>query len=162
MKIAITDANIFIDLIYLELHGELFALGVEIHSTLEVYDELNQIQQAALAKFVQESKLTLHLRGEDGPPDNIQKQKGLSESDKLVLHLAIKLDAFVLTGDGLLRKISKGNKIEIHGIFWLFDRFIEKKLITKKRACQCLSDLIGYNKRLPQEECDKRLAEWAS
>lgn len=39
MKLAVTDANIFIDLIKLQLLDYLFQLGVEIYSTREIIDE---------------------------------------------------------------------------------------------------------------------------
>ena len=38
MKIVVTDANIFIDLIFLKLHGHLFLLDLEVHTTVEVFD----------------------------------------------------------------------------------------------------------------------------
>lgn len=160
MKIAITDANVFIDLIYVDFHSHLFALDFEIHTSLEVYDELNESQQIALRKFIGHKKLAIHNGFEISPVKEIQSIKGLSESDKTVLHLAIQLNAFVLTGDSLIRKISGVQKIEVHGMFWLFDIFLEKNLITKKHACQQLRSLMSYNKRLPLDECEKRLALW--
>lgn len=46
MKIAVTDANIFIDLIEIEIFHFLFELGLEIHTTKAVYDQLIPEQQA--------------------------------------------------------------------------------------------------------------------
>ena len=131
-----------------------------MHTTVEVFDELNDDQQGSLFKYVKKNNLSLHARDGEDFPDNIQSKKGLSETDKSVLHLALKIKGFILTGDGFLRKISDGNKLEVHGIFWLLDKFVEEKHITKKKACQCITDLMGYNKRLPQVECDKRLEDW--
>ena len=96
MKIAITDANIFIDLIYVRLHDKLFALDLEIHTTNEVFDELNEKQKGVLEKFVKNNKLALHPGSELTKIESIQSRKGLSESDKSVLHLAIHLQAFNL------------------------------------------------------------------
>jgi predicted nucleic acid-binding protein len=160
MKIAITDANIFIDLIYIKLHEELFALDLEIHTTFEVFEELNENQKSVLDKFVKRTKLTLHKGDQFVKIESIQSRKSLSESDKSVLHLAIHLQAFVLTGDGHMRKVSGIQKIEVHGIFWLLDNFISNELINKKQACKQLKYLMEYNKRLRFEECEKRLAEW--
>lgn len=161
MKIAITDANIFIDLIYIKLLEKLFALELDIHTTFEVLDELNEIQKSALSRFIRRKKLTLH-KGDEGPKiEAIQSKRSLSESDKSVLYLAIHLQAFMLTGDGHLRKISGIKKIEVHGIFWLFDEFLLNGLISKNSAWKQLKSLMGYNKRLPIDECEKRLAAWA-
>lgn len=160
MRIAITDANIFIDLIYIKQHEKLFALELEIHTTDEVYDELNEKQKGLLSKFIKRNKLTLH-KGDEAPKvDSIQSRRSLSEIDKSVLYLAIHLEAFILTGDGLLRKTSEVQKIEVHGIFWLLDNFLANKLINKKLACKELKNLMQYNRRLPQDECEKRLAVW--
>jgi hypothetical protein len=45
MKIAITDANIFIDLMYIELLDELFDIELELHTTINVVDELNELNK---------------------------------------------------------------------------------------------------------------------
>lgn len=161
MKIAITDANIFIDLIYVGLLDELFAIEVEIHTTLNVVDELNEDQQKVLSKFLKKSSLTAHVLEELTIPTAIRRNRKLSDSDKSVLGLAIKLDAFVLTGDNVVRKVSGVQKIEVHGVLWLFDQFLEKKLITRKRAIQQLTYLLAYNRRLPASDCEKRIAEWS-
>ncbi|MBS1507028.1 MAG: hypothetical protein JSS79_10315 [Bacteroidetes bacterium] len=160
MKIAITDANIFIDLIYVELLDALFAIEVEIHTTINVVDELNESQQKAIFKAVKKNRLTIHTQEEFNVPDDIKKSKKLSDSDKSVFSLAFELDAFILSGDGVIRKISGFQRIEVHGILWLFDKFLESKLITGKKASQKLRDLGSYNKRLPTIECEKRFVEW--
>ena len=160
MKIAITDANIFIDLIYVELLDNLFEIDIEIHTTLNVVDELNQNQQKALFTFAKKNQLTIHKQEVLDIPDDIKNNRRLSDSDKSVFSLALELDAFILSGDGMIRKISYTKKIEIHGIFWLLDKFLESKLITKKNARQRLKNLMEYNKRLPTDECEKRISDW--
>lgn len=106
MKIAITDANIFIDLIHIELQNELFAAGLEIHTTISVFDELNNNQQEVLSKYIEQKQLMVHSNKPTNIPKEIQENRSLSPSDKSVFGLAIDLSAFILTGDGLLRKVS--------------------------------------------------------
>jgi len=161
MKIAITDANIFIDLIHIEMHDELFAAELEIHTSLSVYDELNASQQKIVSMYIGQQKLTIHTSEPSNIPKAIQENRSLSASDKSVFALAIELNAFILTGDGLLRKIAATQRIEVHGMIWLLDRFLEMKLITKKKANTQLKHLMAYNRRLPIEDCEKRLAEWS-
>lgn len=161
MKIAITDANIFIDLIHIELQNELFAAGLEIHTTISVFDELNNNQQEVLSKYIEQKQLMVHSNKPTNIPKEIQENRSLSPSDKSVFGLAIDLSAFILTGDGLLRKVSVAQKIEVHGIIWLLDRFVEMNLITKKKALGLLKQLRIYNKRLPIEDCEKRISDWA-
>jgi rRNA maturation endonuclease Nob1 len=138
----------------------LFGIGVEVHTTINVVDELNEKQQAMLSKLIGKKVITVHQLDEMNVPETIHRSNRLSESDKSVFCLAIQLDAFILTGDGVVRKISGVQKIEVHGMLWLFDRFIENKLVTKKVASAHLKQLMGYNSRLPKQDCEKRLAEW--
>ena len=60
MKIAVTDANIFIDLIEIEIFHFLFDLGLEIHTTKAVYDQLIPEQQAIVEPFVQLKALIVY------------------------------------------------------------------------------------------------------
>lgn len=160
MKIAITDANIFIDLIYVELIDDLFGIEVEIHTTINVVDELNTKQQHVLQKFTKKAVLTIHSQEGLNVPKGIKSNRSLSDSDKSVFGLAIQLDAFILTGDRVIRQVSGFQKIEVHGILWLFDQFLEKKLISKKNAIQHLKALMAYNRRLPTTECEQRINDW--
>ena len=57
MKIAVTDANIFIDLIRLNMLAVLFAIEMEIYTTQEVIDQLNDDQTRALAAFLELAEL---------------------------------------------------------------------------------------------------------
>jgi len=123
-------------------------------------DELHQKQQVVLAKFVRKKELTIHQLEELKIPETIKTNKRLSDSDKSVFCLALQLEAFILTGDGLIRKTSGVQKIEVHGVLWLFDRFVEHKLITKKVARTQLKYLMDYNKWLPKEECKTRFVRW--
>jgi rRNA-processing protein FCF1 len=159
MTIAITDANIFIDLIYVELLDNLFGIEMDIHTTLNVIDELKDSQQELLSPYTASKQLTVHTSDDFELPKAIQNNRRLSPSDKSVFGVAVALDAMILTGDGLIRKTAT-KKIETHGTLWLLDRFLEKGLITKGRAAQQLKHLQGYNKRLPPGECDHRISNW--
>lgn len=113
-----------------------------------------------MQKFIKQEQLTLHDCTEIAPIESVKSIKALSDSDKTVLYLAQHLGAFILSGDGVIRRIAGIQKIELHGVFWLLDKFLNGKLITKKQACQQLKKLMEYNKRLPLDECNKRISEW--
>lgn len=161
MTIAITDANIFIDLIYVELLDSLFSIEMEIHTTLNVIDELKESQQELLHPYIKSKQLSVHTSDDFELPKAIQNNRRLSPSDKSVFGVALALDAMILTGDGLIRKTATTKKIETHGTLWLLDQFLEKELITKGRAAQQLKHLQGYNKRLPLDDCARRISEWS-
>lgn len=52
MNIAITDANIFIDLFELEILALLFDLDLSIHTTQEVFLECDEEQREQLTSFI--------------------------------------------------------------------------------------------------------------
>lgn len=147
MKIAITDACIFIDIIELGLAKTFFGLPIEIHTTLDVFNEMNSEQKAVLHSFIESSTLTVHiLSGTDFEAIiTISFPRSLSNVDKTVLYLATKLDAMVLSSDKVVRNFSKGRAIEYHGILWILDQLIEAGLITKHLAANKLRELISIN-----------------
>lgn len=167
MKIAVTDACIFIDLHDLELVIPFFNLDLEIHTTNLVLNELYPEQQQILKAYQSFEKLIVH---------NLQEQdliaifseeypKSLSEADKSVLYVANKIDACVLSSDKTLRNCAKNRGIEYHGMIWIFDRLVEKAILTKKEAATKLKQLITMNfvfqnNPLLAEEIEKRFNRW--
>jgi rRNA-processing protein FCF1 len=167
IKIAVTDANIFIDLHDLELTNSFFNLEFEIHTTSAVLYELYSAQQNLLQAYQSVGKLSVHNLQEQDFIEIYEENypKSLSESDKSVLHVANKINACVLSSDKTLRHCAKNKEIEYHGMIWIFDRFVEASVLTKKEATNKLNQLVEINfmfKNNPQlvEEIKKRLERW--
>lgn len=147
LKIAITDACIFIDLFEVELIAVFFNLDIEIHTTIPVFNELYSEQQSILHAYESVDKLIVHNLQEDDFMEIYSENypKSLSISDKSVLHLAKKISAFVLSSDKVMRNTAKSMAIEYHGMIWIFDQLVEKKLLRKKEARYKLQELIAKN-----------------
>ena len=162
MKIAITDANIFIDLIRLELLGYLFNLGMEIHTTREVYDQLNSHQREVAAGFVQAGVLSVYSFSyqELEEIELLECPAGLEMADRTVYYYSKRIEALVLSGDKKLRTFCLNQDIDVRGILWLFDLFLERGLITKIIAVEKLKFLLSFNDRLPMDQCQQRLNSW--
>ena len=167
MKIAVTDACIFIDLIELQLTSQFFGLQFEIHTSLDVYNELFQEQQELLKAYRSVGKLTVHnLTSEE--KSQIQAEpfpKSLSDNDKSVIFLAEKLKALILSSDKAVRKYSKTKAIEYHGMLWIFDRLIEDGLLSTAEAIIKIRTLVTNNivYRNNMElngEIEKRVEKW--
>jgi hypothetical protein len=167
MRIAITDACIFIDLHDLKLTNLLFSLDEEIHTSLDVYNELYPHQQDILSAFHSVKKMTIHtISGEDRV--NMRKQdypRSLTESDKTVLFLAEKIDAMILSSDKVVRNCAKRRSIEYHGMLWIFDRLVECTLLSLSEAANKLEFLIRTNMVYQNnteliKEVEKRLKMW--
>lgn len=167
MKIAITDACIFIDLHELELTSELFCLNLDIHTTTDVYNELHSHQREVLKAFISGSKLTVHRISEEERLVifNSKLSKSLSETDKTVLFLAAKLKAFVLSSDKTVRKSAKSQNIDYHGMLWILDQLVEKSILTKTQALEKLQYLFSVNMIYQNNmelvlELEKRVRLW--
>lgn len=162
MRIAITDANIFIDLHYLQMLDYLFALKLEIHTTHEVIDELEEDQIELLTNKAKSGQLTIHVLSSEelDKLDQLEVPKGLSNTDKSVYFCANKIDSLVLTGDLTLRKTLERNGKEVHGVVWIFDQWVTKELIPPDEAARLLQKLVEFNSWLPMEECITRINNW--
>ena len=168
MKIAVTDANIFIDLMELRILAEFFQLELEIHTTLEVINELYPEQQEILKAYASVSKLTIHNLTEKQLVEikNISFPKSLSHQDKSVIYLAAALNAILLSSDKPVRNYAGREAIEYHGMFWIFDQLIKEELLSSSTAIYKLrqmmqSNLIYQNNVKLWKEAEKRIIKWS-
>lgn len=147
MKLAVTDACIFIDLIELRLTSEFFKLPIEIHTSLDVYNELYPEQKEILKAYNSVGKLTIHnlTSQEKVEIQKIRFPKSLSENDKTVIYLAEKLSATVISSDKAVRNFAKTKVIEYHGMLWIFDQVVENKLIDTSIAIKRIEELFSKN-----------------
>lgn len=136
LKIAVTDACIFINLYDIGLVASFFKLEIEIHTTSSVYFELYDEQQQVGKAHQCVDRLIVHnLKEEDFLQIHSEPYpKSLSETDKSVLHVANKLNACVLSSDKTVRNCAKNKDIEYHGMIWIFDKLVETNILTKKEA----------------------------
>lgn len=165
MKIAVTDTNIFIDLIKTNLLINLFKIGVSITTTVEVINELLEYQQAVLSPFIESGNLIVS----DFSADDIRLierwpiPRGLSVVDAgLFLFAKTGGNYLILTNDQLLRNTCQHYHIEVHGMLWLMDLFFEKRLSTGLELCEALNLLMKGFHRLPVLECKNRLIKWSA
>ena len=150
LKIAVTDACIFIDLYDLGLVAAFFNLEIEIHTTTSVYFELYPEQQQVLKAYQTVEKLLVHNLKEQDFIEIYSEEypKSLSETDKSVL-----------------RNCAKNKDIEYHGMIWIFDRLVEASLLTPNEAANKLKQIVATNFVFRNNqplvaEIEKRLKIW--
>jgi len=162
MRLAVTDANIFIDLIILGLVEHLFGLEFGIHTTQEVFDQLTVLQKESLDVFVDKGVLTVYAFAADQLVEigGLDFPAGLEPTDRTVFYYANQLGCLVISGDNKLRKFCERKGLEVHGLVWVFDQMVELQLISRNIAVEKLEKLISYNDRLPLEEIMKRIRKW--
>jgi hypothetical protein len=158
-RVAITDANIFIDLLSLDISEEFFQLPLSICTTIEVMLELDPDQQSVLQQFV--SSGALFIEHEASIDDSLQFNSGFSPADRTLLSWAVSQNHLLLSGERMMRSWCKDRRIDYHGILWVFDQLLERNLIDNIRAIILLELLITKNQRLPIKECQIRIKQWS-
>lgn len=161
MRIVVTDANIFFDLIGIGALGLIFQLEHEVHTTVLVLDECSPEDMAEIQAFITSGRLhvrtftvtELHEVGDTG------RRKGLRPPDRSVLYLAKELSGIVLTGDGDIRKECSDMALECHGTLWCIAELLRNGHYDKTRCLGVLDALQTINKWLPKGELEKMRRE---
>lgn len=158
--IAVTDANIFIDLIALNLIESFLSLEITIWTTEEVLMELYPPDKEDIIAFK-----TLNVEQFD--KNTRGKIEGLSNhfspADKSLLYLVSQLDeAILLSGEKRMRSWCKKQNIEVHGIIWVLQLLIDHKTIITHQAADYLTTLLTINNWLPAKTCLDQIEKWKS
>ena len=87
---------------------------------------------------------------------------GLSLPDCSVLWLTKELGntARLLTGDNKLRQCAKDCGLSVHGLLWILDQLVEKKIVPAVEMVGKLETIVNLGSRLPKDECQKRISIW--
>lgn len=165
MRIIVSDANIWIDILEAGLVDIFFQLPFEFHTTALVFAEVNSSQRGVLDVYVSTNQLLMNEL--DFPfisqcNEVVLLNNSLSLPDASVYLCALDLGGIVLTGDKPLRKWSKEKGVETHGILWIFDKWLEFGTLEPLIAASHLEVVMKMNSRLPLDECKKRLKEWGN
>ena len=165
--IVISDTNIFIDLINVDLLEQFFHLPWKIvttepillelkyegqHDTVKAYSDLGSLQVATFSGI--EVTEILHLKRKH------ESHSNLSLQDCSVWYCARKYGGKILSGDGQLRKYARLDGLEVRGIIYVIDCMVEVGLLEQPEAAERLKQLRASNPRLPMEEIDKRIERW--
>ncbi len=165
--IVVSDTNIFIDLVKLNLLGDFFLLPWDIHTTDFVINELTDPDQnAAVTAFIKRKRLTVGKLSVEGVGEVVDKSKEtggrISITDFSVCHYAKKNGYTLLTGDRNLRKVATAEGISVHGILFLFDELVAHAILPPRLAVEIITKLKSINTWLPFDEVDSRIKKWNS
>ncbi len=65
----------------------------------------------------------------------------------------------LLTGDRHLREAATQEGVAVHGTLWLLDELVRLGTIVPLQAA-ALEHMLAHGRRLPQDECQKRIERW--
>ena len=147
MKVAVTDACIFIDLLDSEACAAFFQLQHEIVTTRQVWMELEPDQREVLETWIESNQLKIISGIGDliAIRDGNNLSKGLSIADLSVWALTDQENGILLTSDGMLRKMAQRHHIETHGLLWIFDQMVEHRLLPVQDATEKLQLIFNQN-----------------
>jgi len=162
--VAVTDANIFIDLIQTDMLLALFKLDLKIYTTQEVVDELEPSQQETIFALSSEGNISVYNLSDDELSNLSSKDfpEGLHIADRSVFLLTKNVGGIMLSGDKKLRNFSERNGISVRGILWIYDEVYSKKLMKTDLLVERIKKLMSINKRLPIHDCEERIRKWQS
>ena len=157
--IVISDTNIFIDLISIELYECFLSLGYKIYTNIFVVDELEDPEQRAIVEgtdglYIEQFEEVLQFF-------EMRTRRGLSFTDCAVLYQGIRHKAAVLTGDKKMIKMAKEKDIDVHGILFIFDEMVRRDILPPPKAIIKLRQLFEHNSRLPADEIELRIERWS-
>lgn len=156
----IGDANIFIDLDAIGAIELIKSLECEIVVTDMVFHELYTSQKTLLQKIdikildFQPSELIDLYNTYNG-----LNTTGISPQDYSLVYKAKQHNGSILTGDKKLKNFSKRENIQVYGIFYIIDQFLETNIMDLKEWETLLQALQNANCRLPQKEFEKRFEQ---
>lgn len=163
MEIVIQNANILIDLVKTELVHLPFLLGANFTISELVFEGLHKNQKTQFEKFIQNGDLCFgQLSAEEYSLicSLVGKYSRLSAEDFSGLLIAKQKKGFLLTDCKHSTNLAEQFTVTPIGILWLLDKLIEINKISTLQAYAFLSKLMEANKRMPTDECKKKLDSW--
>jgi len=158
MDLVISDANILIDLAYLDLLDEFFTLSFKMYTTSEVVKELdNDLIQKLDKHQIRIIEISDKIVDKSA---RLTFSKSFSFADVTLLTVTYLNDYILLSGERLMVKWCKSNGLEVHGIIYIVDQFVIQGVCSEELAISKLESLMEYNTWLPFDICMEYIEKW--
>ena len=167
MEIVVNDTQILIDMHSCELLELMKSSSIKFHTVDYVLSELQKspYSRPEIDQLVNENILIVHSFDVKDNAELIRfyyqyrQYTNLSITDCAVLKYAKDYGYRLLTGDKKLRNQAENNGVMVSGILYLFDKFLEEKLITPHDMADKLEKLLSINTRLPKNIFENKIKE---
>lgn len=162
MPVLVSDTSVLIDLERGRLLEEIFLLPFEFAVPDLLYAR-------ELAGPLGAQLVTLGLRVEELTPTELSRATTvrrqnvrLSIPDTFAFAIAESRQWTLLTGDGGLRELAVAERLDIHGVLWLFDQLADGNHVGLDRLRVSLSAISAHQRcRLPAHEVRQRLTRFS-
>lgn len=162
MPVLVSDTSILIDLERSQLLAEMFRLPFEF-----VVPDL--LYERELKGPLGDQLVMLGLRVEVLTPAELSRatiarrqNTRLSTPDTFAFAIAQSRQWTLLTGDGGLREFAQVERIDTHGVLWIFDQLADGNYVDLERLLRGLNVISTHPRcRLPANEVRSRLARFA-
>ncbi|WP_288353658.1 type II toxin-antitoxin system VapC family toxin [uncultured Marinobacter sp.] len=158
-KILVSDTNIWIDLHHSNLLEKVFQLPHQFVTTDFVWRELrippgHHLKELGLAVEALSGNETMELF------DLRQALNNSSLADVSCYFVARERGWTLLTNDGALRKSGQRASLDVRGVLWILDELEQHQVLPPNSLFTALSTMREAGARLPEDECQNRLARW--
>ena len=158
-QICVLDATVIIDI----CHGGI--LRETLHMLGAAYSPdlvCGEVQDVSASELEALGLQIHHLTGDEVLSLQLTAASytGLTHKDVAALLLASEKSAVLLTGDDKLRWHARQIGLKVHGVLWVLDCLIERRLLSFERAINALEAIMANGSWLPESECSKRLEAW--
>ncbi len=146
--ILLVDANVLIDLTYVEGLNVLCRLG-----KLEVLDVV--LAECNLQKEFAEKIKNINIveiKASFEWLKTIRSHKEISEEDSLNLYYAKTYSRILLTNDLPLRKLCESENVTCHGTLWILEELYQRSLCPSDKLINWLDILSKLDRRMPKTD----------
>jgi len=165
MRVAVKDANVFIDMELMGLFELWTALGYQTFTTSMIEVELRRGGHSEALAYLATDSIDV-LEPDTGAVEELQHalDKSVSLQDASVLFVALQYDAMLLTGDKRLRANAELLEVECHGSIWILDQLVKSGNLQGKVAAAKLIRLLSFDgdqvRHLPKKTAKEYIDRW--
>jgi predicted nucleic acid-binding protein len=165
MRIAVKDANVFIDMELMGLFELWASLGYETLTTTMITQELERGNHREALAYIETDQITV-IAPDTEEVEIFSHELGdaISIQDASVLLIALQYEALLLTGDKKLRTNANLFDVKCHGSIWILEQLILNQKLSGRVAAEKLQHLTNpknENMRfLPTQIVEECLRRW--
>lgn len=157
-RLLVSDTSVLIDLDRGGMLEALFQLPFEIGVPDVMFEREIKTWSGPDLRVMGLQVLTLEPDDVACAQDYRTREPRLSLPDAFALALAKSGDHILLAGDGSLRGLAEAERVECHGVLWVFDQFEAAGVHTPSELLTGLTRIAENPRcRLPKDEMQRRL-----